>query len=76
MTLRADPTYPSRRTYVVKMRSDATSTAFCGRLESLVTCQQSDFNSADELIDLLARDIASAAAAPSMRAQADAQEST
>lgn len=64
MTLKAEPTYPSRRTYVVKLRSGATSDALCGRLENLVTCQQSDFTSARELVDLIARDIAACAAEP------------
>jgi hypothetical protein len=50
MTLRADTKYPSRRTYVVKLRGDATPVALCGRLENLVTCQQSDFTSARELL--------------------------
>ena len=64
MTLRADPKYPSRRTYVVKLRSDATPDALCGRLENLVTCKQSDFTSARELFDLIARDIDSCGAEP------------
>ena len=64
MTLRADPKYPTRRTYVVKVRSDATLETFCGRLENLVTCQQNDFTSARELFDLIARDIACSGAEP------------
>ena len=64
MTLRADPKYPTRRTYVVKVRSDATVEAFCGRLENLVTCQQNDFGSARELFDLIARDMAPSGAEP------------
>ena len=64
MTLRADPTYPSRRTYVVKLRSDATSESMCGRLENLVTCKQSEFASARELFDWIARDIQSCGAEP------------
>jgi hypothetical protein len=64
MALRADPTYPSRRTYVVKLRSDATPGAILGRLENLVTCKQSDFKSARELFDLIARDIESCGAEP------------
>jgi hypothetical protein len=64
MILRVDPKYPSRRTYVVKVRSDATPTALCGRLENLVTCQQSDFTSVRELLDLLARDIESCCVEP------------
>ena len=64
MTLRTDPKYPNRRAYVVKLRSDARSDAFCGRLENLVTCKQSDFTSARELFDLIARDIESCGAEP------------
>ena len=64
MTLRADTKYPSRRTYVVKLRGDATSVALCGRLENLVTCQQSDFTSAHELLELISRDIQSCGAKP------------
>ena len=64
MTLRADTKYPSRRTYVVKVRSDATPGALCGRLENLVTCKQSDFTSAHELSELIARDIESCGAEP------------
>jgi hypothetical protein len=57
MPLRADPKYPSRRTYVVKLSSDAAPHSLCGRLENLVTCKQSNFNSSRELFDLIARDI-------------------
>jgi hypothetical protein len=57
MTLRADPKYPNRRKYVVKLRSDATRDELCGRLENLVTCQQNEFTSARELLELLARDV-------------------
>lgn len=77
MTLRADPKYPSRRTYVVKVRSDATLEAFCGRLENLVTCQQNDFTSVGELFDLLASDIArSSAEPPGNPSGLEAQENT
>ena len=64
MTLRADTKYPSRRTYVVKVLSEATPDALCGRLENLVTCKQSNFNSSRELLDLIARDIDSRGAEP------------
>ena len=59
MMLRADPKYPSRRTYVVKLCSDATPDVLRGRLENLVTCRQSDFTSARELLEFIAGDIAS-----------------
>ena len=64
MTLRADTKYPSRRTYVVKVLSDARPDALCGRLENLVTCKQSDFTSARELLELIVRDIESCGAEP------------
>ena len=62
MMLRADSKYPTRRTYVVKLRSDATAETLCGRLENLVTGKQSDFTSAGELFDLIARDVDSCGA--------------
>ena len=62
MTLRIDPKYPTRRTYVLKLHSDATPDVLLGRLENLVTCKQSDFTSAGELLDCIARDIASRSA--------------
>lgn len=65
MTLRADSKYPSRRAYVLKLRSDATPGALCGRLENLVTCQHSDFGSAHELLELLTRDVESCENEPS-----------
>ena len=55
MTLKADPKYPSRRAYVVKLRNAATPDALCGRLENLVTCKQNEFSSAGELLNFIAR---------------------
>ena len=63
--LRADPKYPSRRTYVVKLHNDATRDALRGRLENLVSCQQSDFTSARELLEVIVRDVDSGGAEPS-----------
>jgi hypothetical protein len=57
MTLSADSKYPSRRAYVVKVRSDATPDALAGRLENLVTGRQCEFRSAEELVLLIAGDI-------------------
>jgi hypothetical protein len=57
MTLSADPKHPSRRTFVVKVRSEATPESLSGRVENLVTCKQQDFSSADELVDVIACDI-------------------
>jgi hypothetical protein len=57
MILRADTKYPNRRTYVLKLAGDATPEELRGRLENLVTCECGDFRSADELCELLVRDV-------------------
>lgn len=57
MTLRADSKYPIHRAYVVKLRSEATPEALCGRLENLVSGKQRDFTSAHELFGLMACDL-------------------
>jgi hypothetical protein len=57
MPLRADPKYPSRRAYVVKLRGDATPPALAGRIENLVTGRQLAFTSGGELLDSIARDL-------------------
>ena len=61
MTLDPKSKYPSRRTYVVKVRRDAKRDALSGRLENIVTGQQREFASAAELLDSLASDIETAA---------------
>ena len=61
MVLMAESKYPNRRAYVLKLRCDASADAFVGRIENLVTGQQSDFGSARELIESLARDLDAAA---------------
>ena len=57
MVLSADPKYPSRRAYVVKVRSDATPDTLSGRLENLVTGRRCEFTSAHELLRLIVGDI-------------------
>ena len=57
MTLNAKTKYPTRRAYVVKLRNDANSDAFAGRIENLVTGRQQEFASARELIDSIANDL-------------------
>ena len=57
MTLKPECRYPSRRTYVLKVRGDAKPDALAGRLENLVTGRQQEFASDDELIDSLANDL-------------------
>ena len=62
MVLNPESKYPNRRTYVLKLRGDATRAALCGRLENLVTGRQCDFASADELLECIAGDLELAAA--------------
>jgi hypothetical protein len=57
MTLKSESTYPSRRTYVLKLRSDAGPDALAGRLENLVTGGQREFVSGAELLESIARDL-------------------
>lgn len=57
MPLRADPKYPSRRAYVVKLRGDTTPPVLAGRIENLVTGRQRAFTSGGELLDSIARDL-------------------
>ena len=64
MTLNAETKYPSRRTYVLKMRSDAAPGAICGRLENVVTGRQRDFGSERELVESLAADLLEGSARP------------
>jgi hypothetical protein len=61
MTLNPESKYPSRRAYVVKVRADAQPDALSGRLENLVTGQQRDFTSGQELLESIARDLQTAA---------------
>jgi len=60
MTLEAQPAYPNSRAYVLKLHRDAFpgSGSFSGRIENVVTGQSFVFNSAEELMACLARDIA------------------
>jgi len=61
MPLSRESKYPSRRAYVVKMRSDAMPSALAGRLENLVTGKQLEFESARELLDCIAADLEASA---------------
>ena len=61
MTLNPESKYPSRRAYVVKVRADAQPDGLSGRLENLVTGQQRDFTSGQELLESIARDLQAAA---------------
>ena len=64
MTLNPESKYPNRRAYVLKVRSDAKPDALVGRIENLVTGQQLDFASGDELLQSLARDLEASAPRP------------
>ncbi|MCP1444772.1 hypothetical protein J3D54_003904 [Pseudomonas sp. GGS8] len=61
MSLNPESKYPNRRSYVVKLRSDAMPGALVGRLENLVTGRQSKFSSAEALLESIDSDLASAA---------------
>ena len=57
MTLNTEAKYPSRRAYVIKVRSDAKPGALAGRLENVVTGRQRDFASGRELLESIANDL-------------------
>jgi hypothetical protein len=57
MALDTEAKYPSRRTYVVKIRGDAKSGLLAGRLENLTTGRQHVFASGHELVDSIAADL-------------------
>jgi hypothetical protein len=60
MVLNTESKYPNRRSYVLKLRSDATPGFLAGRLENLLTGQQREFSCAEELLAWIAADLASA----------------
>jgi hypothetical protein len=68
MTLNPESKYPNRRTYVLKMRSDAKPDALGGRLENLVTGQQREFASGQQLLDSIASDLEASSSARSVDA--------
>jgi hypothetical protein len=57
MTLNPESKYPSRRAYVLKVRSDAKPDALAGRFENLVTGQQREFASGQELLASIGSDL-------------------
>ena len=57
MPLSPEAKYPSRRAYVVKVRSDAQPDELAGRLENLVTGQSREFASGGELLKSIAEDL-------------------
>ena len=75
MTLNPESKYMNRRTYVLKVRSDAKPNALAGRLENLITGQQREFTSGHELLESLASDLeASVAVRSGDAARNDDQE--
>ena len=61
MTLNPESKYPSRRAFVLKLRSDAQPGALSGRLENVVTGKQREFSSGNELLDSIAGDLRASA---------------
>jgi len=57
MSLKHEPKYPTRRAYVLKLRSDATPATLAGRLENVVTGIRREFASGEELIASITNDI-------------------
>ena len=57
MTLNSDSKYPSRRAYVLKLRSDAEPGALAGRLENVITGRQHEFCCGRELLESLAAEL-------------------
>ena len=57
MSLNPESKYPSRRAYVVKMRSDASPDELAGRVENLVTGASREFASGRELLESIASDL-------------------
>lgn len=64
MALNPGSKYPSRRAYVLKLRSDAVPDVLAGRIENFTTGQQREFANERELVQFLAGDLAGASDAP------------
>ena len=61
MVLNPESKYPNRHAYVLKLRSDASHDEFVGRIENLVTGQQREFASVQDLVAFVAGDLVLAA---------------
>ena len=61
MTLNTDSKYPTRRAYVVKLRSDAEPGSLAGRIENVITGRQHEFSSGRELLESLVGDLQASA---------------
>jgi hypothetical protein len=57
MSLNTESKYPSRRAYVVKVRSDAKPDELAGRVENVVTGRSLEFASGRELLESIASDL-------------------
>ena len=59
MNLRRQPSFPHRRRYVIKLRDDAEAVhgKLVGKLENIVSGQQFDFETDEQLIALLLADL-------------------
>lgn len=57
MPLNSESKFPSRRAYVVKVRSDARPGELVGRVENLVTGASREFASGRELLESIASDL-------------------
>lgn len=66
MTLDFQTTYPSARSYVLKLHRDALPryAQISGRLENMHSGRQFEFNNADELLACLTADMTSTAIQP------------
>jgi hypothetical protein len=62
MTLNPQPSYPSTRSYVLKLHRDARPARdeIAGRLENMATGDCFEFRGAEELLERLAAELASA----------------
>jgi hypothetical protein len=69
MTPKPESRYPSRRAYVVKVRSDAKPDALAGRLENLATGRRSEFATARELLESIASDLAASSTETRVRGE-------
>lgn len=60
MNLATQPSYPNARAYVLKLHRDTCpgNGTFTGRIENVTTGESFVFESAEELIAALARDVA------------------
>jgi hypothetical protein len=63
-THQAESKYPSRLSFVLKLRGDAAPHALAGRLENLVTGQRFEFASAREMVDAIAHELDTSASEP------------